>query len=261
MEYVASQHELDSIIKGVPIQCMVRIKPSVGYQKEDIRIDGNRVSILDVNNRVKEEFDCNEIYSPDQTMAKIFDNSFPAYLRAFTEGVNVSIFAFGATGSGKTHALEGNQTDPGIVSLIADNIFNILDDKRYRYSGAHPDARGTDFSFSIKIRFIEIIDEEIFDLLQPTGAYGHHTLNVVTNEWEGPTVNGVAWIPMSNQHQIADYFVSGCKNRTSRSNEFGKLSDKATAIFSLEVTQITENRNNNETNVSVSKLNIIDLPG
>ena len=37
-------------------------------------------------------------------------------------------------------------------------------------------------------------------LLQPTGAYGHHTLNVVTNEWEGPTVNGVAWVPMTNQH-------------------------------------------------------------
>jgi hypothetical protein len=173
----------------------------------------------------------------------------------------VSVFTFGSTGSGKTHALEGNQTDPGIVSLIADNIFNILEDKRYRQGGAYPGASGTNFSFSIKMRYVEIVDEEIYDLLQPTGAYGHHTLNVVTNEWEGPTVNGVAWIPMSNQHQIADYFVSGCKNRTSRSNEFGKLSDKATAIFSLEITQITENPDSGDTSVLVSKIHIIDLPG
>ncbi len=29
----------------------MRVKPSVGYQKEDIRINGNRLGILDVNNR------------------------------------------------------------------------------------------------------------------------------------------------------------------------------------------------------------------
>ena len=261
MEYAAANHELDTIVKGVPIQCMVRIKPSVGYQKEDIKIDGNQISIVDVNNRVKESFDCNEIYTPDQTMAKIFDTSFPPYLRALSEGVNISVFTFGASGSGKTHALEGNQTDPGIVSLIADNVFNILEDKRYRSGGAHPDAGGSNFSFSIKVRYVEIVDEEIFDLLQPTGAYGHHTLNVVTNEWEGPTINGVAWVPMSNQHQIADYFVSGCKNRSTRSNEFGRLSDKASAIFSIEITQITENPDSGDANVLVSRIHIIDLPG
>ena len=194
-------------------------------------------------------------------MAKIFDTSFPPYLRALSEGVNISVFTFGASGSGKTHALEGNQTDPGIVSLIADNVFNILEDKRYRSGGAHPDAGGSNFSFSIKVRYVEVVDEEIFDLLQPTGAYGHHTLNVVTNEWEGPTINGVAWVPMSNQHQIADYFVSGCKNRSTRSNEFGRLSDKASAIFSIEITQITENPDSGDANVLVSRIHIIDLPG
>ena len=45
---------------------------------------------------------------------------------------------------------------------------------------------------------------------------------------------------MTNQHQLADYFVSGNRNRTTRSNEFGRLADKSTAIFSVEITQITE---------------------
>lgn len=61
------------------------MKPSVGYQREDIRISGNRLGVLDVNNRskenafliiiVKEEFECNEIFTPEQTMARIFDSS------------------------------------------------------------------------------------------------------------------------------------------------------------------------------------------
>ena len=78
---------------------------------------------------------------------------------------------------------------------------------------------------------MEIVDEEIHDLLQPTGAYGHHTLNVVTNEWEGPMIKGVNWVPMTNQHQLADYFVSGTRNRTTRSNEFGKLADSSVLIL------------------------------
>jgi hypothetical protein len=35
------------------INLKVRLKPQVGYQKEDLRINGNRVGILDVNGRGK----------------------------------------------------------------------------------------------------------------------------------------------------------------------------------------------------------------
>ena len=144
---------------------------------------------------------------------------------------------FGATGSGKTHCMEGNKSDPGIISLLADNLFNILEDKRYRQNaGAAGGDTNPNFTFSVKIRFLEIVDEEVHDLLQPTGAYGHHSLNVILNEWEGPVVNGVNWIPMTNQHQLADFFVNGTKNRTNRANEFGKLSEKACSIFSIEIT-------------------------
>lgn len=60
---------------------------------------------------------------------------FPPYLRALTEGVNVSVFMFGATGAGKSHCIEGNNTDAGLVTLLADNLFSILEDKRFRNGG------------------------------------------------------------------------------------------------------------------------------
>ena len=74
-------------------------------------------------------------------------------------------------------------------------------------------------------------------------------------------INGVNWVPMTNQHQLADYFVSGTRNRTTRSNEFGKLADKAACLFSIEVTQITETPGSGETTVLVSRMHIIDMPG
>jgi hypothetical protein len=97
---------------------------------------------------------------------------------------------FGGTGSGKTHAMEGSQTDPGLVSLVADNLFNILEDKRFR-NGGGAGSTGGNFQFSIKIRYLEIIDEEVRDLLQQGNFSVRNPMNVVLNEWEGPTVNGI----------------------------------------------------------------------
>jgi coiled-coil domain-containing protein 78 len=91
-------------------------------------------------------------------------------------------------------------------------------------------------------------------------------MNVVLNEWEGPTVNGIQWVPMTNQHQVQDFFMNGARNRTNKTNEFGRLSDKATSIFSIEITQVTESSTgfgsgSGDTNVLVSRLHVVDLPG
>ena len=60
--------------------------------------------------------------------------------------------------------MEGNKSDPGVVSLLADNIFNILEDKRYR-ENAGGAGENVNYTFSVKIKFIEIVDEEVHDLL------------------------------------------------------------------------------------------------
>jgi hypothetical protein len=87
---------------------------------------------MGVNNRVEEEYDVQEVYSPDSSTIHIFNESFPAYVRAIVEGINVSVFTYGSTGSGKTHTLEGHNGDEGLVSLISENLFNILEEKRYQ---------------------------------------------------------------------------------------------------------------------------------
>ena len=38
-------------------------------------------------------------------------------------GLNATIFAYGATGSGKTHSMVGTPTDPGLMVLSMNDIF------------------------------------------------------------------------------------------------------------------------------------------
>ena len=52
-------------------------------------------------------------------------------MNAVTEGVNISVFTYGTSHAGKSHTLQGRGGDRGIVSLLGDDIFNMLEDRRY----------------------------------------------------------------------------------------------------------------------------------
>ena len=144
------------------------------------------------------------------------------------EGVNVSLFLYGSTGSGKTHTMQGQGADTGLVTLLADNLFNILDEKRYE---------NPSFQFNVKIRFYEILDEEAQDLLQQGGGQGFGKQHIKIDEWEGPFIQGVSWVPIPNSSQLNDFFQGGCRNMTKRQNEFGRMRDKSAQLFQIEITQ------------------------
>ena len=53
-------------------------------------------------------------------------------------GLNATIFAYGATGSGKTHSMVGTPTDPGLMVLSMNDIFAHM--VRLKPSGRMPSA-------------------------------------------------------------------------------------------------------------------------
>lgn len=112
---------------GVPIQAVIKIKPNSGYFREDIKIHGDRVGLLDVNNRVREEYECSNIFDGSIPLSKVFDDTAPPYIRAIVEGVNVAVFCLGTTGSGKSYCLEGDGGDPGLVNYFVSALFETLD--------------------------------------------------------------------------------------------------------------------------------------
>jgi hypothetical protein len=52
----------------------------------------------------------------------------------------------------------------------------LIDEERYKNKS---------YSYTLKIRFLEIVDEEAFDLLQPYGGNGFNKNNIKFTEWEG----------------------------------------------------------------------------
>lgn len=47
---------------------------------------------------------------------------------------NATVFAYGATGAGKTHTMVGNRDQPGIMIRALNDLFEAVKDKENQYS-------------------------------------------------------------------------------------------------------------------------------
>ena len=81
------------------------------------------------------------------------------------QGYNCTVFAYGQTGTGKTFTMEGGdgREEPGVTwendptaGIIPRALANILDKLK---------EQSDQLEYSVKISFLELYNEEIFDLL------------------------------------------------------------------------------------------------
>ena len=248
-----SSHDLQRLSIGVPIQVVVKIKPNAGYYREDIKVASDRIGLLDVNNRIREDFGCDDIVDASTPLHSFFQEKCGQYVHAILEGVNISILGFGTTGSGKSFNIEGSQQSPGFLSFFAQAIFDNLEDKKLRLHSAEG------YSYSVKMRCLEIVDECATDLLIQAKSRAIGNLELYNDEWEGNAVSNASWIPCGSAQHLIDIFHSARKNRTISSGEFGAYHDKSTAITTVEILQVS--KSGQATSVFASRLYVVDTPG
>ena len=69
------------------------------------------------------------------------------------EGINATVFAYGSTGSGKTHTMVGTKTDPGLMILSLRDVFRGIQRAK------------NDSAFEVTCSYTEVYNELVFDLL------------------------------------------------------------------------------------------------
>ena len=91
------------------------------------------------------------------------------------------MFTYGQTGSGKTHSILGSSEDPGITIRCIVDIFSHI--------RQHPDI-----SFSLKVSYMEVYNEEINDLLHVSDeadGHGGKNLRIIQVRWFDGVVVGL----------------------------------------------------------------------
>jgi len=254
-----SELDLKELSFGVPIQAVLRIKPNLGHFPEDLKLNGDRIGILDVNNRIREEYECTNIFPGNESALQVYNTVLIPYLRASLEGVNISILAFGTSGSGKTYTIQGDHSSPGIINFFIQAIFEGLDEKKKMLT----EGRKFDktFTYRVKMRYLEVVNEEVRDLLKTASSnFNEGEIEVIPDEWEGMTVKGSTWIPCASSSHLVELLNMGKQNRTTANGSFGPLHEQSTSILAVEIFQITSNQSTLETTVLASRVYFVDLP-
>ena len=161
-------------------------------------------------------------------------------------GYNATVFAYGQTGTGKTFSMGTSQDDStdqkGIILRSLEQVFEELkngtDDESYP---------------AIKISFLEIIRDQVYDLLSPSNA----KVPLQVREVNGAGVFRVIQLTetkVSSAKEAVDLLARGGRLRTTESTALNTNSSRSHAVFSISLVS-----GDRDGNTVTRKLNLVDL--
>lgn len=156
------------------------------------------------------------------------------------------MFAYGATGCGKTHTITGTAQQPGVIFLTMQELFERISDRT--------DDKATEVSLS----YLEIYNETIRDLLVPGGTKLGLMLREDANQ--AVSVAGLSSHHPQNVQEVMDMIVRGNEYRTMSPTEANATSSRSHAVLQINVSQKDRNADVNEPH-TMATLSIIDLAG
>ncbi|KFQ27400.1 Kinesin-like KIF20A, partial [Merops nubicus] len=76
-------------------------------------------------------FTFSQVFGPETTQSEFFEGSVKELVRAYVNGVNGLVFAYGVTNAGKTFTIQGTSKDLGILPRSLEVIFNHIRGRQY----------------------------------------------------------------------------------------------------------------------------------
>nr|XP_016476095.1 PREDICTED: kinesin-like protein KIF3A isoform X3 [Nicotiana tabacum] len=229
---------------GESISVTVRFRPMSEreYNKGDEiawYADGDKIVRNEYNAATAFAFD--RVFGPDTCTQEVYEIAARPVVKAAMEGVNGTVFAYGVTSSGKTHTMHGDQSSPGIIPLAIKDVFSIIQDTPGR-------------EFLLRVSYLEIYNEVINDLLDPTGQNLR-----IREDTQGTYVEGIKEEVVLSPGHALSFIAAGEEHRHVGSNNFNLLSSRSHTIFTL---MIESSAHGDEYDgVIFSQLSLIDLAG
>ncbi|XWS54970.1 hypothetical protein CRYUN_Cryun10bG0135200 [Craigia yunnanensis] len=201
--------------------------------------DGNKIVRNEYNPTTAYAFD--RVFGPHAISQEVYEVAAKPVVKAAMEGVNGTVFAYGVTSSGKTHTMHGDQNAPGIIPLAIKDVFSSIQDTPGR-------------EFLLRVSYLEIYNEVINDLLDPTGQNLR-----VREDAQGTYVEGIKEEVVLSPGHVLSFIAAGEEHRHVGSNNFNLFSSRSHTIFTL---MIESSAHGDEYDgVVFSQLNLIDLAG
>lgn len=173
------------------------------------------------NHEIKFIFD--KLFDMNTEQETIYNNLMVPLLDSVMDGYNGTIFAYGATGCGKTYTINGTIDNPGIIYRTMDDIFRRIDKLQ------------NDKDFQISLSFLEIYNENIRDLLDPSTP--SHKLVIREDSNQRIFVSNLSYHYPRNVEEVLRLVDRGNKNRTTCPTGANLVSSRSHSILQIQITQ------------------------
>ncbi|WVO16278.1 hypothetical protein L204_103953 [Cryptococcus depauperatus] len=197
-----------------------------------------------------------QVFGMDVDQEQVFTKTAKALLPGVLDGYNATVFAYGATGCGKTHTISGTEEQPGIIIRTMRELFDLVEETRDQYD--------TYFEMSM----VEIYNETIRDLLSndyPNCPYGG--LKLLENEKERVTIDKVTLRRPTSVEEVMSLVILGNDRRSTSFTERNSVSSRSHLVLQINVGRNERGAEIDFANTIVRQcstsatLSIIDLAG
>ncbi|GLC46037.1 hypothetical protein PLESTB_001025400 [Pleodorina starrii] len=208
------------------IQVAVRVRPLCDKERQrgdriawEADRDGN-VGLLDASGTFVPKHRFDTVFGPETDNSAVAAQVALPLVAPALRGVNGTIFAYGVTSSGKTHTMMGTDADPGVVPRVIRELFTQIGEA------------GPSRCFSVRLSVMEIYNEVLNDLLDPTRI----NLKVREDSRSGLVlVEGLLEQAVYNAEQALELIARGDHNRKVSATAFNEDSSRSHTITRIIV--------------------------
>ncbi|KAJ8532531.1 hypothetical protein K7X08_012454 [Anisodus acutangulus] len=242
----------------LPVKVVARIRPSNGIENgsQAVRkVSDNSVCVAD------RKFSFDTVFGSNSNQEDIFQSVGAPLVKDALAGYNTSLLAYGQTGSGKTYTMWGPPSSiveapspnglQGIVPRIFQTLFSSIQKEQ-------ENSEGKQINYQCRCSFLEIYDEHIGDLLDPT----QRNLKIMDDPRVGFYVENITEEYVSTYEDVTQMLIKGLSSRKVGSTSINSKSSRSHIVFTCVIESwCKESSSKCFGSSKMSRMSLVDLAG
>lgn len=202
---------------------------------------------IKTNKQSRNEFGFDHVFHQNSAQEDIFMNVSPL-IQSALDGYNVCIFAYGQTGSGKTYTMDGDDIEESQLGVIPRTVHLLFDSIRnYKRLG---------WEYDITVQFLEIYNENLYDLLDNTPKELEIRMVSATNKTD-VFVQNLTEETVCNENELRRFMHIAKHNRMTAATIGNERSSRSHAVTKIKLVGTHKEKQEK----CIGNINLVDLAG
>mmetsp|Transcript_40600 Transcript_40600/g.128037 ORF Transcript_40600/g.128037 Transcript_40600/m.128037 type:complete len:750 (-) Transcript_40600:234-2483(-) len=238
------------------VKVVVRCRPMSRKEVED-----QRIRIVEMDTKTGEvwlknpedtreqpkPFTFDQVYDHATDQQFLFETTARPIVDSVVQGYNGTVFAYGQTGTGKTHTMEGLWEPAEMRGIIPRSFCHIFESIEVTH----------DQNFLVRASYLEIYNEEVRDLLSKDPK---NKLELKEDVERGVYVKDLTSYVVKGVTEMENVLLAGKKNRSVGATLMNQDSSRSHSIFTIIIESSATHADGSK-HIRAGKLNLVDLAG